>query len=140
MGHEVEGAVRAFVAELDGDRWDAAQIERILDRMAPDAHYKVYAWEQALVGRDAIRQELERQMPLFRDLHCDVRSIASNGATVHVERLDSMRIGRVPFSLHVAAVFEVDDKGRIASWREYYDSKEIAAQLGADVSTAGDRA
>ena len=47
---------------------------------------------------------------------------------------------RKPLALHVAAVLEVDEAGKISAWREYYDSKEINVQLGADVSTAGARA
>ena len=140
MSDQDESSVRAFIKEAESDRWDAALVERMLDRMAPDARYHVYAWERPLTGRDAIRAELLRQAPLFRNLRIEIKALASTGSTVLLERVDSMTIGKKPLMLHVAAVFEVDEAGKITAWREYYDSKEIAAQLGADVTTAGSRA
>jgi uncharacterized protein YjbJ (UPF0337 family) len=61
MGVEQEATVRAFLTELEGDQLDAAQIDRVLDRMSQDARYQVYAWEDPLVGQGAIRAELVRQ-------------------------------------------------------------------------------
>jgi hypothetical protein len=43
MGAQHENAVRAFIGEIEGDRWNAAQVERILSRLTPDARYHVYA-------------------------------------------------------------------------------------------------
>ncbi len=140
MGAEHEDAVRAFVGELEGHRWDAAKVERALSRMAPNACYHVYAWERPITGHPAIRTELLRQARLFRDLRCEVKAIASTNNTVLIERLDTFNVGPKPIALHVTAVLEVDDAGKISAWREYYDSKEVNAQLGADVSTAGTRA
>jgi limonene-1,2-epoxide hydrolase len=140
MGAEHENAVRAFTKEMESDRWDAAKVERILTRLAPDARYHVYAWERPVTGHDAIRIELLRQARLFRDLRIEIKAMASTGHTVLIERVDSFTVGRKPLDLHVAAIFEVDSAGGISAWREYYDSKEIAAKLGADVSTAGTRA
>jgi hypothetical protein len=37
MGAQHENAVRAFIGEIEGDRWNAAQVERILSRLTPDA-------------------------------------------------------------------------------------------------------
>src|SRR5262249_47913911 len=135
-----ENVVRAFVNELEGHRWDDAKVDRALSRMAPDARYHVYAWERPITGHEAIRMELLRQARLFKDLRAEIKAIASIGHTVLIERLDTFTVGTKPVVLHVAAVLDVDDEGRISSWREYYDSKEVNAQLGADVSTAGTRA
>jgi len=142
MGAQHENAVRTFISGLEGDRWDDAKVERALSRMAPDASYHVYAWERPVTGHEAIRTELLRQARQFRDLRCEIKAIASTNHTVLIERLDTMTVGRdrKPLTLHVAAVLEVDEAGKISAWREYYDSKEINAQLGADVSTAGTRA
>jgi limonene-1,2-epoxide hydrolase len=65
--------------------------------------------------------------------------IGSVDRTVFVERLDSMSINDKQVTFHVAAVYEVDTEGKIAAWRDYVDSREIAVQVGADVSTAGER-
>lgn len=139
MGESQEGAVRAFVEGLNGT-WDDAQIKRAVDRMAPQAHYHVYAWERPVVGQDAIRREMQRQAPHFADLHCEILNIASSDSTVFVERLDSMTTKEGPLKSHLAAVFEVEPDGKIRAWREYYDSKEITTQVGAKMTTAGQRA
>ena len=142
MGVGEEEAVRAFLTEAEGEKWDAAQIERLLDRMAPDIHYHVYAWEQPVVGRQAVRAELLRQAPLFRDFRCEVMTVASADHTVLVERRDSYTVGGRALTGHAVGAFDVDADGKIAAWRDYYDSKEIAVKLGADVSkvsTAGVR-
>jgi limonene-1,2-epoxide hydrolase len=65
--------------------------------------------------------------------------MASADNLVLVERLDSMTIGRKPLTVHAAAVFEVDADGKISSWRDYYDSREITSKLGLDALTAGSR-
>jgi hypothetical protein len=44
MGAGDEAVVRAFLAEQDGEQWDGAQIDRILDRMSSDVRYHIYAW------------------------------------------------------------------------------------------------
>ena len=83
---------------------------------------------------------MKRQAPHFFDLTCEILSIASSGTAVFIERLDSMATKNGPLKIHVAAVFDVDADGRIAAWREYYDSKEITTQVGANMTTAGQRA
>jgi limonene-1,2-epoxide hydrolase len=42
-----------------------------------------------------------------------------------VERVDNFKIQGRPFDLEVAAVFNVDDNGRITRWRDYYDLKSL---------------
>lgn len=139
MGAPEETTVRKFWAEMLGDQWDAAQIDRIVEYMTPDIHYHVYAWERPVVGKDAVRDELLRQAPLFHGLSSEIVTIASQNGTVFIERRDSMMIGRKPLTQHAVAVFEVDAQGKISAWRDYYDSKEVTVQLGADVTTAGTR-
>ena len=140
MGDSKQEAVQAFIKEMEGKRWDDAQIEHLLDRMAPQARYQVYAWERPIVGQDAIRQELHRQAPHFHDLRREIVNIASAASTVFVELVDSMMTKKGPLTSHLTAVLEVDEGGKICAWREYYDSKEIAAQVGAGMTTAGQRA
>jgi limonene-1,2-epoxide hydrolase len=139
MGLEQELAVRAFVAELQGPQYDSALIDRVLGHLTPDARYQVFAWEDPVIGHDAIRAELSRMAPRFRDLKIEIVMIGSVDRTVFVERLDSMSINDKQVTWHVAAVYEVDTEGKIAAWRDYVDSREIAVQVGADVSTAGER-
>ena len=139
MGIEQETAVRTFVGEWEGAQWDAAQIDRMLSRMAAGARYQVYAWEDPLVGHEAIRTELLRQAPLFGDFRSEIVTIGSVGQTVFTERLDSMTINGKQLALHVAGVFDVDSDGKIAAWRDYLDTKEVEVKVGAGVSSAGTR-
>ena len=59
---------------------------------------------------------------------------------VFTQRLDSLILRGKPLTAHVAGVFEVDAEGKIAVWRDYFDSGEVAVQVGADGFTpAGKR-
>jgi limonene-1,2-epoxide hydrolase len=128
LGIAQEEAVRDFVLEAECARMDASRIERLLDRMAPDARYHVHAWEEPFVGHDAIRDELLRQAPLFSDGSYETVNIASVGQTVFSERVDSVTINEKRASFHLVDVFEVDADGKIASWRTYLDSGENAVK------------
>ena len=90
LGIAQEEAVRDFVVETECEHMDAARIERLLDRMAPDARYHVRAWQEPFVGHDAIRAELLRQAPLFSDGCYETVNVASVGQTVFSERVDSV--------------------------------------------------
>jgi len=56
--------------------------------------------------------------------------MASVGGTVFVERRDLVTIESKDVAVHLVGVFEVDDDGKIASWRDYFDSREIATKVG----------
>ena len=88
MGAEQEATVRALFAELEGEEQDAAQVERVVSRLAPDARYQIFAWEEPFVGRDAIRAELLRQASVLRDVRLELVTIGSVGQTVFMERID----------------------------------------------------
>jgi len=76
---------------------------------------------------------------MFRDLRVEIATIGSVGQTVFTERLDSMTLNGKPVTFHTAGVFEVDANGKIAAWRDYLDSKEVAMKAGEGVSSAGTR-
>ena len=131
MGIAQEEAVRDFVLEAECERLDASRIERLLDRMAPDARYHVRAWQEPFVGHDAIRGELLRQAPLFSHGCYETVNIASVGQTVFSERVDSVIIEGKRASFHLVDVYEVDADGKIASLRTYSDSAENAVTTNA---------
>ena len=131
MGVEQEVAVRAFIAELEGEEWDSARIGRVVGRMASDARYHVQAWDEPFVGRDAIRAEFLRQALNFCDFRCEIVTIGSAGQTVFAERLDFGITNDKPLTVHIVGVFEVDAAGKIAEWRDYMDTREIGVQIGA---------
>jgi limonene-1,2-epoxide hydrolase len=130
MGVEEEAIVRAFVAELECEQQDSARVERAVNRMAPDARYQIFAWNDPIVGHDAIRAELLSQATVLRDVRVEIVTIGSIGSIVFTERIDSMLLRGMPIRSHIAGVFEVDDEGKIAAWRDYLDSGELAVQLG----------
>src|SRR5215831_1434077 len=109
MGQKEEHAVRELLIEFERDPWDDALIERVLDRMTPDARYHVYSWERPRCGRDEIRAELVRQASAVGNFRSDIKAVASTGHTVLIERVDFQTVGKKqrPLTLHVAGVFEV---------------------------------
>jgi limonene-1,2-epoxide hydrolase len=132
VGVEQEELARAFILEFECERVDPARVEAVLDRMAADARYHVFAWEEPFVGRDAIRDELLRQAAFYRDGRFEIVNVASVGQTVFMERIDRVTMNDKRAGFHVVGVFEVDDDGKIASWRDYVDSREIAVKVGPD--------
>ena len=133
MGVEHEAVVRAFLAEFETDQSDSAlYVDRLVSHMGPDSRYQVIAWEDPHIGADAIRAELLRQASVYSDFRCEIYAIASADQTVFTERTDSMILRGKPVTVHIAGVFEVNAEGKIAAWRDYLDSREVAILLGAD--------
>jgi limonene-1,2-epoxide hydrolase len=124
-----EEAARAFLREFEGPRLDAAQIDRIVDRFAPDGVYHVFAWEEPHVGHDAIRAELRSQAPRMEDCGFDFLHAATIGDVVFIQRIDWVTMAGKRIGVHVVGVVEFDAEGRITSWRDYLDSREIATKL-----------
>jgi hypothetical protein len=87
MGVEQEELARAFILEFECERVDPARTQAVVDRMAPDACYHVFAWEEPFVGREAIRYELLRQAASYRDGRFEILNVASAGQVV-IERID----------------------------------------------------
>ena len=130
MGVEHEDAVRAFMTDLEG-QLDAVRTELVVNRMTPDARYRVVAWHEPFVGHDAIRTELLRQGTVCWDVRIEIVTIASNGPLVFTERIDSMILRGTPIASRIVGVYEVDADGKIAAWRDYLDSREVSSQLKA---------
>jgi limonene-1,2-epoxide hydrolase len=133
MSTEQEETVRAFLeaaVTAEKAQWDSTQVERLLDYMAPDAIYHVFAWREPFVGHDAIRKELLWQAPSFSDASFEFLNFASVGSTVFVQRLDWFTMNDKHVHIHVVGVFEFNDDGKIATWRDYFDSGELAAKVG----------
>jgi limonene-1,2-epoxide hydrolase len=127
------------MVELEGEEWDSARVERAVSRMAADARYQVHAGDDPFVGHDAIRAELLRQASGMSDVRNEIVTIGSVRQIVFTERLDSLVVNNKSLTVHIAGVFEVDAAGKIAAWRDYFNSAEIAVQFGADASPSGER-
>lgn len=124
MNEQLEDAVRAFL-----DLGVKGNVAGSVDYLADDASYRVNGWNEPFVGHDAIRHDFERQRILWSDFRYQLLNIGTVGNVVFTERIDTVRMAGRDVSIHMAGVFEFDDAGKIASWRDYFDTKEIEAQL-----------
>jgi limonene-1,2-epoxide hydrolase len=124
MSERQEAVVRSLLDSLvAGDR-DAA-----LEHFSDDATYNVSAWQEPIRGSDAIRADLERQAGIFSNFRYQILNIVSTDSVVFTERLDSIDIGGEEIQLHWASVHEIGTDGRVRAARDYYDMKELEAQL-----------
>ena len=125
-----------------------AKVVRFLDKLHDEVHpdlatalagfaeHAVYQSlvpaRQPIVGRNAIAAELGKQFGRYTECVCEMIAIVSNDRYVFTERRDHVTMtswNKRIFS-SVNAVFEFDDSGAIISWREYWDTGDIAGQLG----------
>jgi len=45
-----------------------------------------------------------------------------------------MTLTGTPVTLHLVGVFEVDRDGKVTTWRDCSDSREVAVEVGADLA------
>ncbi len=124
MTKQLEDSVRAFL-----DLGVSGDIAGSADCLADGASYQVNAWNEPLIGRDAIRQDFERQRALWSDFRYQLLTIGTVGNVVFTERIDTVHLSGRDIHVHMAGVFEFDDATKIVKWRDYFDTKEIEAQL-----------
>ncbi len=109
---------------------DLAQVAQLF---TDDASYQVLVPRFApRQGLEAILGELTRQFGRYKECECEVLAMASSERFVFTERRDHVTLldsGKRIYSC-VNAVFELNDDNRIVRWREYWDSFDIAQQLG----------
>jgi limonene-1,2-epoxide hydrolase len=130
MGAEEEAVVREFMELAHGQEQSA---DAMADMMTDDVVWQVNvpSWKPR-IGREECRTELSRQNTMSTGgLGGEVLNIASNDRAVFTERVDVFETMGKRVTLHTNAVYEVED-GKIAAWREYYDSVDLARQLGID--------
>lgn len=131
MGTGIERIVLDFVHAAYGERMD---VDAMAALMADDFVWQLNVPLSPIIyGRDAARAELEKHNQLASGMveGGEIRTVISNDDTVVVERVDVNVIADTRVTFHVTAIFEVRD-GAIACWREYWDTGDIARQLGTD--------
>ena len=124
MGSKQEAVFRSWL-----DCYAAGDRAAALDHYSDDATYHVAAWHQPLVGRDAIRAELDRQFDSISDYRYTIRNIFSTDAVVFVEGIDAFKYGGKDVTTHWCSVHEINPAGKITAQRDYLDMKELEAQL-----------
>jgi limonene-1,2-epoxide hydrolase len=131
MGTGIERIVLDFVHAAYGEHMD---VDAMTALMADDFTWQLNVPLSPIIrGRDAARAELEKHNQLASGMvdGSEIRTVVSNDDTVVVERLDVNIIGGKRVTFHVTAIFDVRD-GAITCWREYWDTGDIARQLGGD--------
>ena len=136
MGVAQENLVLEFLGHIRGSQMD---VDAMTAMMSDDVVWQtnVPTWKPR-VGREAAREELARQNTLATGElpGSEVLSMVSNERVVLQERTAIFEMGDKCITMRLAAAFEVVD-GKIAAWREYYDSVDIARQLGIDPNLLG---
>jgi len=130
MADRKEAAVREFLALFHATTLD---LPRIRAALAEDARWQpVVPLAQTVHGADAICAEAARQYKLYADCACEILHIATSGNTVFTERVDSVRMLSDDRTVvtRVAGIFDLDDDAKITFWREYWDTLDIADQIG----------
>jgi limonene-1,2-epoxide hydrolase len=111
------------------ERANAGDNAGVLSLFASNANYRVNAWNEPLVGVDAIADDFDRQHALWSDLRIKVLNIASKSNVVFTERIDTAHMMGRDVDIHMAGVFEIDDDDKVVSWRDYFDMKEIESEF-----------
>jgi limonene-1,2-epoxide hydrolase len=132
MGVAEEKLMMEFLGHGEGRDMD---VDAIVAMMTDDVVFQANVpMRKPRVGREAAREEIARGAARATgDLDGEVLSMVSNDRFVFQERNTVFEMGDIRITLRLAAVFEIVE-GKIAAWREYYDSVDLARQLGVDPS------
>ncbi len=125
MGTQQEAIVRSWF-----DCMVALDLDAAIDHFADDATYCVSAWHKPLVGRDAVRDGLEREFrALAAEYRYTIRNLASTEEVVFMEVVDGYERGGKDITMHSTWVFEISRARKITARRDYWDAKEFEARL-----------
>ena len=119
MSDSAELVVRNFLAS-----WRRPDVDEMVSFFSDDAVYTDRP-RGTHYGIDAIKRELQSFVKTIPSTTIEFITLVSEGGTVMLERVDHFEIQGKPVVMAVAAVFEIDDNGRIKAWRDYYDLKSI---------------
>ena len=123
MSESAETVVRKYLAA-----WKRSDLDELVSFISDDAVF-TDGPRGVHHGIDAIRAELGTMVKVVPSTSVDIKKLVASGGTVMVERVDNFKLGGKPFDLEVAAVFDVDDNGRIKRWRDYYDLKSLEDRI-----------
>lgn len=105
------------------DCWRRLNLDDVMACFAPEAEHRSDLKSQPYVGHAAIRALLADHIQRIAHYEADVLNIAVGGNVVFLERIERLTMpdGR-ELTLPIAAVFELNDAGLIAAWRDYWDT------------------
>jgi limonene-1,2-epoxide hydrolase len=132
MGAEQEAIVREFMDAWGDGSQREPDVEKIVSMLSEDIVWQLWIpGGPTLRGRDAIRADIDRQLGFATFMRCGPVHVASGDRVVFTERTDQFQSNGTTIDHHLVAVFEVDDDGKIAAWREYFDPGDVNQQLRA---------
>jgi limonene-1,2-epoxide hydrolase len=124
MGERQEAVIRSLLdCFVAGDRDGAATL------YADQATWHLGACREPIEGRDAIRVELDRMLARIPDYQYTIRNIVSTDEVVFAELVDTYRRHGKEITMHWSVVLEIDSAGKISAERDYFDAKELDAQV-----------
>ncbi len=130
MGAQQEAVVRSMLSAW-GDEARPTDIDRIVACFSEEARWTLYMPDgPTVVGRRAIRAELERQAAYVQQVASEIVLIASSQDMVVAERRDRLVRDGQPVERSIAGAFEIDRDGQITAWRDYFDGLDFARQAG----------
>lgn len=108
-------------------------LDKTMSHIADDAVYQmIVPVTPPIVGKAAIRAEIQGMMHKYESNNSDVLAIGSSDTHVFTERLDSARTADGWTRIPLVAVFELNADHKIIAWREYMDLGSIIKQQGLD--------
>lgn len=127
-----EAIVREFMDAWGDGTQREPDVEKILSMLSDDIVWQLWVpGGPTLHGREAIRADITRQLGFATFMRCGPLHVASNGRVVFTERIDEFRSRGRTVVHRLVAVFEIDDRGKISAWREYFDPEDVNHQLRA---------
>src|ERR1700732_413198 len=138
MGLAQERFLEEFCAAWgDGSSDKKPDVEKIVSMMAEDAEWQLWVpGGPTIRGRNALRQEIHRQMRFATNNKCNIVNVLSSDTMVMQERSDwAVILGR-PCPHQMVAIYELDENGLIRRWREYLDMADLTRKMGADEEMA----
>jgi limonene-1,2-epoxide hydrolase len=120
-----ESVVRNFFA-----CFPASDVDEVIGYFHDDAVY-IDGPRGVHKGINAIRTELQSQLEMVPNTTVDIKALAGSGGTVLTERVDQCEIAGKSVGMEVVGVFDVNSKGQVTRWRDYYDLPTLVEQFTA---------
>ena len=107
---------------------DEFDLEKIYSFMADDI-----VWEDVPLSTVTWIDQVRAKMDGFPGVEAagfDTHHIAANGNVVLTERTDWFEMKGRRRTIRVMGTFELNDEGKIAKWRDYFDIAEFQREFG----------
>ena len=108
--------------------WDEFDLEKIYSFMADNIEWTDIPLS-TVNGIPQVRAKMDA-FPGVEACGFDMHHIAENGNVVLTERTDWFEMKGKRRTIRVMGTFELNDDGKIAKWRDYFDSAEFVREFG----------